>query len=365
MKTFDMTAPQNLFYPQQLAYDSDMDTRKRHLVDLPYVDVDISASFQYEHGSEAVIAIPVLGVAEGVKHHLYAKSSVYAALSYLRHTDIRSRGVPLYLAVGDLYAEEVLPYLKAASIPDAHILVYDQRGACSHVAKMGVILHPKMLEFERLVLVDADVYVHRPDGAPSLDMFAQLLDTWEKPFYWGCWDFNETSDWNWHPFHMEYRYYEDALEPYWARLAALVKLPLSEVKRVFHIDDRTLPRANGWFTGFDVQRTLKDEAFRDFFRQACEFLRNDEAFMSAWIYVNGSDTALWDPPPFWTEDPYFWNSAVDEEHTRLYHLATDEDRYSEDTSMHYSTWKDRWLSDMKRLVSECGNSNQQSAISSQ
>ena len=94
------------------------------------------------------------------------------------------------------------------------------------------------------------------------------------------------------------------MEIYWEKLAYLVNTPVQVVKKLFHIDDRTIPRGLGWFAGFDVARVIKDPAFYDFFLQAQDVLLTNESFMSAWMYRNGSNSELWDTPPFWTENYY-------------------------------------------------------------
>ena len=328
---------------------ADMWDRKRHMIELPYCDRDVSVHFKSHSDNRVAMVIPVFGVADDIRHHIYAKSAIYAALTFLAHTDLKERGVKFYFSVGDLYADAILKYMETAAIPAENIVIFSQQKAQYLMSKVASVFDPHFQKYEKVVLIDSDVYVHRPNAeTPPLNMFSQLLDNWRKPFFWGS---AETgAEENWHPLHIEFNHYQASLDTYWEKLSKLVERPVSEVRKVFHIDDRTIPRANGWFYGFDVPRTLKDAAFQDFFVAAQEVILQDESFMSAWIYKQGSNPSLWDPPSFWTEDPYFWERAKEKHDTRIYHLSSNEHLNADDTSMHYETWRDRWFNDMQRFT---------------
>ena len=153
------------------------------------------------------------------------------------------------------------------------------------------------------------------------------------------------KDENWHPFHIEWRHYQGQLDEYWQKLAELVERPIDEVKRAFHIDDRTIPRANGWCVGFH-HKVFQSDEFRSFYEKSQKVLRQDESIISAWIYKKGSNPALWDTPSFWTE-PYYDKTN---KQTRIYHLATDEHLHDEIPTTYYATWKEHWLAEIQSLV---------------
>ena len=337
-----MTQEQNMFHPREFERNDDMYTRKRHLIDLPYCNSDVSFKFDYPTGAELAMVIPIFGVADDIRHHLYAKGAIYNALSFLKNTDIKEQSVKLYFAIGDSFASEIKPYLNEACVPDKNVIIFHDYNADCLRPKHAAMFHPNLQYYKKLLFIDADVWVHRPPGGDYLRVFELLKHAWNRPFLWGAW---EAKNENWHPFHIEWRRYQDKLDEYWQRLSHLVQRPLDEVKRVFHIGDRTIPRANGWCVGFQ-REVFQSQDFRIFYENAQSVLCQDESIMSAWIYKNGSNPELWDTPPFWTENYY----DLTHTRTRIYHLASDEHLHDDNTAVHYETWKDQWLAEMEELT---------------
>ena len=330
-----------------MATMTDMERRKHHLIDLPTCTQDLSVCFNYATDTQLAMVIPIFGVPGSDSFHLYAKGAVYNALSFLKNTDIKEQSVKLYFAIGDSFASEIKPYLDRACVPDKNVIIFHDYNADCLRPKHAAMFHQDLQHYERLLFVDADVWVHRPAKAVCLQIFEVLKQEWKRPLLWGSGETGEGE--NWHPFQIEWEHYQDNVDEYWHKLVNLVKHPLDEVKKVFHIDDDTIPRANGWCVGFH-RSVFKSSEFRNFYEASQELLRQDESIISAWIYKNGSDPELWNTPPFWTENPYFWASDRDKHHTRIYHLSSDEHLYSDDTSTHYQTWKDGWLTEMEGLT---------------
>lgn len=323
--------------------NEDMKNRKRHLMDLPVCRKDISQRFDYPTGNALAMVVPILGMPEQTRHHLYAKGAVYNVLSFLAHTDATDQFIKMFFAIGESYASEILPYLKQANIPDSNIIVFNDYNADCLSAKHAAMFHPDLQHYERLLFIDADIWVHRPSQSEPLRIFESLHEEWHRPFLWGASPTGEEE--NWHPFDIEWRHYQDRLDEYWQRLSVLVGAPVDVVKQIFHIDDRTIPRANGWCVGFSRDIFWSSE-FREFFEAAQDVLRQDEAIISAWVCKNGANPEMWNTPAFWTES--YYDTTL--EHTRIYHLSSDEHLYSDDTSTHYQTWKDGWLTEMEGLT---------------
>ena len=326
-----------------LQYSEDANNRKHHLIDLPTCTTDISHRFDYSTENALAMVIPIFGVPDSDSLHFYAKGAVYNALSFLKYTDIREQSVKLYFAIGDSFAPEIKPYLDRACVPDKNVIIFHDYNADCLRPKHAAMFHQDLHHYERLLFIDADVWVHRPPYADCLRMFQMLKEDWTRSLLWGAGETGEGE--NWHPFHIEWRHYQDRLDEYWQMLSHLVQRPLDEVRRVFHIDDRTIPRANGWCVGFS-RDVFWSSGFREFFEAAQDVLFQDESIMSAWVYKNGSNPAMWNTPAFWTES--YYDTTL--EHTRIYHLSSDEHLHSDDTSTHYQTWKNRWLTEMEGLT---------------
>ena len=168
-----------------LKFDVSSIKRKRHIADVPYIDVDVSAALRYEVKTECALVFPIYGTSANFGHHLYPKSAIYAALTFLLNTDLKAHGVQVYFAIGDMYADEILPYFQKASIPARCIAVFDQHHLVHQLATTAAIFCDELKAVSKFLLYRCRYVCPSSSRKPSFGSVRSVIGKLDATFLLG------------------------------------------------------------------------------------------------------------------------------------------------------------------------------------
>ena len=158
---------------------------KVHLGDLPVMVSNGNGSdvWRYPHSNRCAFVYSIFGSDRRFGGHLsqlYAKMSIYSALSFLRNTDLRECGIPVYFLVNKISANDILPFFEVAGVPMDNLILFDTGNIWCNAIKQVSQFVDELRHFERVICIDTDLYFHRPPDDPVFPMFANLLSGWER-----------------------------------------------------------------------------------------------------------------------------------------------------------------------------------------
>ena len=275
---------------------------KRHLLDLPVIDIDISKRLIYPYKNDLAIGIPIFGHTlnepNHVGHHVYAKSAVWAALRYLYATDIVELGIPIFFLVGELVADEIHPYLDIAGIPNKLRINSPQNKKTHFITKHTGIFDDALTEYERFIVFDVDIMP--TTGLSKSQIFLDILQAWDTSQY---------------RFMLPNKHTASSSPPKWI-LESIVKRLKSEdqfwqltgsLQQEVSIDDfrQTMkdenaisPSVGGWCVGFSIA-LRQDPQFQDIFSKLEPICFTDGALLEMWLAISKEPIQTYMPPILW------------------------------------------------------------------
>lgn len=157
---------------------------KTHMGDLPVVvsSKEMADIWQYPHGTQCAFIYSIFSSREAGSYFLsqiYAKMAIYAGLSFIRNTDIRESGIPLFFVVSSLFAEDILPFMRVAGVPDENVIMLDHDHVLGNATKQVSMFVDELHHFDRVICIDTDLYFHLPDGTPPFPFFSNVLSCWD------------------------------------------------------------------------------------------------------------------------------------------------------------------------------------------
>ena len=330
-----MNSKRHLYYPRKLEFGN-MPNYAMNLLDLPYLKGDVSEAFSYKTDTDLAVVVPIFGRnTNSVKHHLYAKKSVYTALSLLKWTDIKESKVPFYFLIGDICRSDIEGYLDTAGIPAKNRVVYNQSMRADCLYKLEGLSTPELADIERFLIVDADVWVHCYEGS-RFDVFKSIFKSWNTELLLYPRSGSVIFDGYLGENPPEY-----IVSDFLQKVSDLLNADVG--RDLFDSDSNTFIKVNGAIHG--VSRELFDNIeFKEFISISKNFLYSDEVMFSMWLYNHPVFNLL----PFDFIEGY----PSEDEVTIVHKPPTCLNQRTNDETQFYENWKFKYLAKMQELASE-------------
>ena len=165
---------------------SDYPQAKRSLLPLPVIREDVSALFDYTYSNDLAIICNLYPFSASVHNEVLTKSAIFAAKSFLEHTDMRDCGVPFYFVISNSHYDLYSGYFKAANIPSANLLKFDETHFAAEIER-GLVnpiryyctRHESLIRFNKVIWTDADTHAIRLRHQEPARVCERILAEWK------------------------------------------------------------------------------------------------------------------------------------------------------------------------------------------
>ncbi|MDE0315363.1 MAG: hypothetical protein OXM61_10705 [Candidatus Poribacteria bacterium] len=317
----------------------------QNLYDLPYIDRDVSDQFDYPEEDELAIVIRIWEnhfESNLAARHLYAKSGIYAALSYIQWTDAVSEGVHVYFIMDEDASEIPMSYLRCANIPKKNILYQKMKrheyGQKNFLTKHESLLHKKLAKKKRLITVNAQL-LHWENSTTQGKVWGPLIEEWKNPIL------NHENISN-GAFELEKEKYtlEGRYDEFIKSMSNLFLESPEKTRKNMSADD-VFFSTGGQFYGFS-REALNDKIYTNTLKKANEkdtLFVTDEAFIGAYNYLKGyDDRHIYRPAHINIEISY------ERDYTDFTYIRVEAPDYIVDIEK-YAKWRGRFLSEFTKL----------------
>ncbi len=258
---------------------------KRFLYGREVLDACLSPLMDYSFGTDLAIVFPLYLGGNRTYAEMLCKSAMWQLESFLLHTDVRDRGVPIFLAVSDEVYPIAKPYFQRAGLPESRLSVpfvrFSQGEKFGNTLKLETLFQPRFDDFQKVVYFDVDNEIICHPGCAKLPISQYLIDHYDaeaRPFLLAK-SLKTTT----HSDSAIVRLPAD--HSAWHRIASIFDMSIADLQAYWY-HAASVYDVRGWYVGI-AKHLRTSRTFRTWIRQWYDILPgSDEMLLELYFYFH-------------------------------------------------------------------------------